>query len=244
MASMPTLQLSGDQQIATQAFVADLRRIFGARLRSVVAYGLRDVAAWDGLLHTLVLVERITFEDLAACLPSAERWRRTGLEVPLLLGIEEFVRTLDVFPAEYGDIIAEHILIEGEPPFSATSVLEGDLRRACELQAKSHLIHLREGFLESGGDARRIAGLIAASAGAFRSLLTRIARLDAQERPRSDEALARAAERTIGIPATLVLEVLASPAAGTIIAEPTALLSRYITASEQVWTYVDGWRGR
>jgi hypothetical protein len=27
------------------------------------------------------------------------------------------------------------------------------------------------------------------------------------------------------------------------IADPTALLARYIDASERIWRYVDGWRG-
>ena len=39
-----------------------------------------------------------------------------------------------------------------------------DVRRACEAQAKSLLIHLREGFLESHAETTRIARLITASA--------------------------------------------------------------------------------
>lgn len=229
--------------MAARALVGDLQRIFGTRLRTVVAYGLRTRTD-GGPLHTLVLVERVTFEDLAACLPSAPGWGRVGLAVPLLLSAEEFTRTLDVFPLEYGDIIAEHIVLHGMPPFGATGVLDTDVRRACEAQAKSHLIHLREGFLESGGDSRHLAGLVAASAGAFRSLLRHIARLETGLAPASTEALAGAAETTLGIPAALVREVLSSPESGTAIADPTALLARYIAAAEQIWLHVDGWKGR
>ena len=44
---------------------------------------------------------------------------------------------------------------------------DADRRRGCELEAKSHVIHLREGFLETHGDSRRITDLIAASAPAL-----------------------------------------------------------------------------
>ena len=54
-------------------------------------------------------------------------------------------------------------------------------------------------------------------------------------------ALASTIERMIGVPAPLVAEILASTGMSTI-ADPTALLARYIDASERIWRYVDGWR--
>jgi hypothetical protein len=57
-----------------------------------------------------------------------------------------------------------------------------------------------------------------------------------------DEALARAGEEITGVPASLVVDVLASPAATSLAADPAALLARYVEASERIWRYVDGWR--
>ena len=167
-------------------------------------------------------------------------WQPRSLAVPLLLELEEFLRTLDVFPLEYGDIIAHHVMIAGANPFGAAHVAQADVRRACELSAKSHLIHLREAFLETEAVPTAVANLIAASAPAFVALLRNIARLTDEMRPTSPHA-----ERQIGIPADVVREVI-SAGAGTrsAIADPTALLSRYIAASERVWEYVDTWRAR
>ena len=117
--------------------------------------------AWEALnagesyVRTLGLVERVTFDDLARAVPLAAEWHRRGLAVPLLLSRHEFERTLDVFPLEYGNIIASHVVIVGDDPFAGTRVAEADRRRGCEQQAKSHLIHLREGFLETEGEPRR-----------------------------------------------------------------------------------------
>ena len=251
---MDAPQLPYDERVALDALAADLRRIFGVRLRSLVAYGLDGRRRNQSLLHTLAMVDRVTFEDLAACVPSSSRWRGMGLDVPLIVSREEFLRTLDVFPLEYSAILANHIVLEGAHPFDSIGVSEADLRRACEQQARSHLIHLREGFLESGGDPRDISRLIVDSAPAFRMLLANLEYLrrhggagvesveSVESNDASDHDLAEEAERTLGVPASVVTEVLASPSSATMIADPTALLSRYIGAAETIWTYVDRWR--
>ena len=55
-------------------------------------------------------------------------------------------------------------------------------------------------------------------------------------------ALAAFVERVIGVPAPLVHEVLATSNGMSTIADPSALLARYIDASERIWRYVDGHR--
>lgn len=232
---------SAERRAALLALAADLRRIFGVGLHALIAYGLERRPS-DEPVHTLALVQRVTFEDLAACAPSVDGWRHAGLAVPLLISREEFERTLDVFPLEYDAILTDHIVVDGTDPFAGISVATADLRRACEEQAKSHLIHLREAFLETSRQRRAIADLIAASAPVFRTVLVNIARLDAEASGGSDEGIAAAAERQIGIPAALVADVLAFGRSTSAAVDPTALYARYLAAAEQVWNYVDGWR--
>jgi hypothetical protein len=203
----------------------DLQRIFGPRLTSLVAYG--DMEDDDGV-HTLALVDRLTFDDLAACARHVRNWHRSGAAVPLLLSREEFLRSLDVFPIEYGGIIERHVMLAGDSPFAGMRVNDSDLRRGCELQAKSHLIHLREGYLESGGQPTAVAELIASSARSLRALLDNLERLDAG-------AAARA-----GLTRAFVQEVATADA--TTIADPSALFARYVAAVERLWHEVDRWR--
>jgi bifunctional DNA-binding transcriptional regulator/antitoxin component of YhaV-PrlF toxin-antitoxin module len=238
---MDAVSLTAGQRGALGGLGADLRRVFGARLLSLAAYGLDAPAPASRLIYTLALVDRLSFEDLVRCAPLAADWRRRSLAVPLILERDEFLRTLDVFPLEYGDIIASHVVVAGSDPFATARVIPADVRRACELSAKSHLIHLREAFMESGADPQAVGRLIAASAPAFSTLLRNIARLADDD----DSDLAATAERQIGIPASVVREVMGA-GAGTqsTIAEPTVLLSRYIAAAERVWEYVDTWRAR
>lgn len=244
MASSPEQALTDRQRAALETLLRDLRTIFGARLHALVAYGLASTND-DSYVRTLGLVERVAFDDLTRAVPLAAEWLRRGLAAPLLLSRHEFERTLDVFPLEYGNLIANHVVIAGDDPFATVRVADADRRRGCELQAKSHLIHLREGFLETQGDPKHVVRLIASSAPAFRTLLTNLASLeigDQADRGLDANALASTIERIIGVPAPLIAEILASSGMSTI-ADPTALLARYIDASERIWRYVDGWRG-
>lgn len=235
---MAVATLSADARRALDGLAADLRRVFGNRLHAVCAYAVGA----PGETRSIVLVERLDFADLAACVPLARGWDRGGLAVPLILDNDEFERTLDVFPLEYGEIIANHVLIYGdEDPFDGAAVDVADRRRACELQAKSHLIHLREGYLESGGDPRALASLIAASSEAFRRLLLNILVLVAPADVSPDD-LPAAATRHLGIPADLTREILAASASRpSTIVDPTALLARYVEAVERIWEFVDEW---
>ena len=207
-----------------KAVAADLQRIFGARLQSVVTYGGTD---GDGM-HTLALVERLGFQDLAACAPRMVDWHKAGAAAPLLLTRDEFLRTLDVFPLEYGGIIDRHELVFGDDVLAGIRVGDADLRRGCELQAKSHLIHLREAYLECGGNPKAVAALIAASAPSLSSLLASLHRLD-------DGVAQRA-----GFSEGFLKEIAA--AADATIADPSALLARYLTAVERLWQEVDRWK--
>lgn len=218
--------------------VTDLREIFGERLRCVVAYG-------DGTpVHTLALVEELSVEDLDACARRARRWRADGCAIPLVLGTREFARSLDAFPLEFGAIIAHHRVLYGHDPFEGLEVAPDDLRRACEVEVKGHLLHLREAYMEAGGAPARIAELVEASAPALRTLLENVSRLEGQ--PRTD-----AASLTAHVGARLGAEherafagVLASLESPLARGDAARLFPAYLRATEALADYVDGWTAR
>src|SRR5688500_19329787 len=112
---MASSTLAPTARIALEGLAADLRRIFGNGLHSVSAYGLTSDP--DAEIRSIALVDGLDFEDLAACAPLSAGWEKRGLAVPLLLDRNEFRRTLDVFPLEYGEIIANHVVVLGDDPF-------------------------------------------------------------------------------------------------------------------------------
>ena len=168
----------------------DLRTIFGVRLQSLAVYGATGTL--EGPVATLVVVGSVTAADLRDCAERLPAWRQRGLATPLILEADEFGRSLDAFPFEFGAILADHELVSGPNPFAGLSIAPADLRRACEVQARSHLLHLREGFLETEGRNDRLAELVARSAAALAALLKNVGRM--AQAPAPGAVLARVAE--------------------------------------------------
>jgi hypothetical protein len=161
---------------AVTALNRDMREMFGDRLRSVVAYALTDRTS-DTPQPTLVVVDALTPADLRACAALVVKWHESGLATPLILEASEFGRSLDAFPYEFGAILADHTIVSGEDPFAGLQVDPADMRRACEIQARSHLLHLREGYIETQGRSDALAELIARSAAPLSALLRSVTRL-------------------------------------------------------------------
>lgn len=227
---------------AAAALVADLRSIFAERLQSVVAYGPRIDGVDEAPLTCLALVDSLAISDLEACARKAAEWRRHGVAIPLILAEEEFRRSLDAFPLEYGEILRAHERVFGGDPFERRTIAREDLRRACEAQIKSHLVHLREGFIESGGQPQAVGRLVAASAPAFAALLRHVARLSGAAAATRAEAT-REGARAAGLSDGVVLELMALERPAAIPTTDAArLFPEYLDAVEHLARTVDAWR--
>jgi hypothetical protein len=224
-----------------ETLVSDLRHVFGSRLQSVVAYGPHIEGVDEAPLTCLALVESLGIDDLEACARVEAEWERRRLATPLILPAEEFRRSLDAFPLEYGEIIRAHERVFGPDPFEGASIPREDLRRATETQIKGHLVHLREGFIESRNKPHRVAALVTSSAAAFAALLRHVAQLTgAAAGSRSDATLEGA--RVAGIPEGVVRDVLALERPGNIpTADAARLFPQYLAAVEQLAKAVDAW---
>lgn len=216
----------------------DLQHIFGERLHAVVAYGQPGANP----APSLALVRAITADDLDACAARASAWYRAGCATPLVLTAQEFAGSLDAFPIEYGEILDTHHVIFGDDPFAGLTIRTEDLRRECETHVKSHLVHLRENYIECRGRPSEITALVAAAAPAFALILRRLARLDGFAASTSADLSAYAASRP-GLDARTVGNVLALAGnhnnAGV---DAVRIYPAYLAAVEQLWVFIDRWK--
>jgi hypothetical protein len=208
---------------AVTALNGDMREMFGDRLRSVVAYAVTDRTS-DTPQPTLIVVDALTPADLRACAALVVKWHESGLATPLILEASEFGRSLDAFPYEFGAILADHMIVSGENPFVGLQVDPADMRRACEIQARSHLLHLREGYIETQGRSDALAELIARSAAPLSALLRSVTRLKGIS----------AADGVLGQVAGLNGKELSPEAA-------RRLFPDYLSAVEYLTTEIDRW---
>jgi hypothetical protein len=227
---------------AAATLADDLRRVFGDRLQSVVAYGAVIDGDRDAAVTCLALVDSLTMPDLAACAARLSGWERAGLATPLVLPVGEFRRSLDTFPLEYGEIMRAHARVYGDDPFQGMTIATDDLRRACETQIASHLVHLREEYIESRGRPAAVARLVTASAPAFVAVLRNLARLTGADQSQRIEAT-RAGARAGGVPDAIVDEMLSLEQPDAVpTSDPARLFPAYLSAVERLAQAVDAWR--
>ncbi|MBK9240956.1 MAG: hypothetical protein IPL75_11985 [Acidobacteria bacterium] len=226
------MELPAAARQAMARLAADLTRVFSDRFVALVAYGPTRTAAFARSIHA---------DDLDALTPLADRWQREGLDTPLLITPLEFERSLDAFPLEYQALLDRHEVIAGESPFTNARPSEADLRRACEVQAKAFLIHLRQGWIQAAGHAHEQELLLAESAAPLRALLASVAQLQHASHA-TDADIAAFAGQATGVPADLVAGILALEQHPEAAGRLTSRLGEYLGVAERLWAHVDGWR--
>jgi hypothetical protein len=229
-------------QPAADTLARDLGGIFRGRLLSIVVYGGQVDGNATAPLQALALVSSLTAGDLEACAQLSSNWTRGGIGTPLVLPDSEFRASLDVFPLEYGEIVRAHMLVYGSDPFVGVTISPGDLRLACEAQAKSHLLHLRQGYVQTGGRLPAVARLVSQSAPAFAALLRNVGRLTGVQTADRMEATRQGA-RAAGLSTDTVDAILALESPSALPAsDPARLFPDYLAAVERLSAVVDQWR--
>jgi hypothetical protein len=226
----------------TSRLLQDLRQIAGPRLHALVVYGAHAAADHgrtpDGPVHTLAIVDRPELADFEACAARSAAWTRDGLATPIIVGADEFADSLDAFPIEFGAIIAQHEVVDGPDPFAGLSVRPEDLRRACEVQARSHLLHLREGYIESRGEPSAIARLVSESAAPLLTLVTNVARVSGHDGHDPAEAAAHV-QQLAGIRNTALVDVVGLVTGSPAAIDPARIFPAYLAAVERLTAYID-----
>ena len=221
---------------AVHALGRDLEAIFGDRLRSFVVY---DAVADDDRTSTLAVVDELSADDLYACVGRVAEWDDAGLETPLFVATHEFGRSLDAFPFEFGAILADHVLIAGSDPFAGLQVDRAHLRHACEVQARSQLLHLREGFLETRGRGDLLADLLLRSAAPLTALLKSVARLEGGT---AQDSAATLIERKLGVPEGSLARIVGLTKRAELPSdEARRLFPGYLDAVQKLTAYIDAW---
>ena len=226
------------------ALVGQLTQAYGTNLETVVLYG--SAAAGEHLAkrsdyNVLVIVKTLGLDQLRAASAVARAWHAAGNPPPMTMTEAEWRRSADIFPMEYADILERHRVLHGTPPFDGVKVSPRHLRLELEQQAMGKLLHLRQGVLASGGDARLQLELLESSLSTFMIIFRATARLHGESPSTDYEALSEATARRAGFDAAPFVRV-ARHVRGTsklAIAEVPAVLAGYVAGVEQLVMHLD-----
>lgn len=227
-----------------EELVEQLKKAYGASLRAVVVYG--SAVAGETLkkrsdINVLVLVETLGMTELRAAAAAAEAWGESGNPPPMTMTVEEWMRSSDVFPMEYADILERHKVYFGTPPFDAVTVEKRDLRHQVEQEAMGKLLRFRRGIMAAGGDGRSQLELLEDSLSAMMVLFRGVERLQGEHPGTDYEELATRTAEHIGFQAEPFVRVVRHVRQTKALkpAEAAGVVAGYLEGLEQLVRWLD-----
>jgi len=150
--------------------VDGLNQALGDRLLSIVLYGSAargDFQKATSDFNLLVVVENLDPTTLDALSPVVSRWLSRKQPFPRFFSPELIKASTDVFPIEFLEIRAHHVILHGTDPLEDIMVRTDHLRLWCERELRERMMRLREAYMAAKGRRRAVKRLLIESYSTF-----------------------------------------------------------------------------
>jgi len=137
-----------------QTYVKEIKAAFGEQLEGMLLYGSAvrgEFLPGRSNLNILLLLSSYNSAMLKQYSALHRRWSKEQIVVPLFLTEEELRMSAEVFPLEFLEIQEQHRVLSGRDPFIGFHVKTDRLRDAVVQGLTSHVIRLRQRYVEGGG---------------------------------------------------------------------------------------------
>lgn len=160
--------------------VQQLRQVYGDALKAVVLYG--SAASGEQVVghsdfNVLVIVSSIDVTLMRSLAQTMRAWQEAGNPPVLVLTEHEWLRSADIFPMEYADILERHRVLHGTLAITELVVDRDHLRLQTEQEAMGKLLRLRRGVMVAGTDSARQTDLLRSSYSALLVIFRAVLRL-------------------------------------------------------------------
>ena len=146
--------LPDEIQKLLQTYVKDVKGVFGEQLEGMLLYGSAvrgEFLPGRSNLNILLLVSSYDSAVLKRYSALHRHWSKEQIVVPLFLTEEELHTSAAVFPLEFLEIQEQHRVLGGRDPFIGFHVKTDRLRETVVQGVTSHLLRLRQRYVEGGG---------------------------------------------------------------------------------------------
>src|SRR6266567_8173548 len=189
---------------ALDRLVNDLRAAHGENLASVVLYG--SIAAGDQIElrsdhNLLIVLNRITSDDLRLAQAPMRRWQSLGQPIPVYFTVQELKDAADVFPIEFLQMEKARKVLYGSDPFEFVKISRANLRHQTEYELRTKLIRLRRLYIRASASVEKLAALMSDSLASFAALFGGLLILLGQEPPIAKAYTIRATVRLLELDA-------------------------------------------
>jgi predicted nucleotidyltransferase len=234
-------------KMTLEELVSQMRAAFGTELRAVVLYG--SAAAGEhhpkkSDYNVLVLVQALPAERLVAASAAVKAWVDAGNPAPLILTIDEWHGSADIFPIEYADVLDRHRVLFGDLQ-TDVRVNPAHLRLQLEHEAMGTLLQLRRGALAAGNDAKAQLALLEGSISTVMVVFRALLRLRSEDPPRDYVELSKKVAATASLDAGSFVSVVWHKRGEAAIrtADVAQVLAGYLSGMQQLVHYLDRYAG-
>lgn len=150
--------------------VVKLRAAADDVLQSVVVYGPSahgDYMDAEAKYNLLVVLRDLSLSSIEEISGPVRWWLKKTQPMPRIFSPKFIDEAADVFPIEFLDIRAHHLVVYGDDPFSNLDVHKDHLRTQCERELREKLMRVHEAFIEAHGKSRLLVRLLEESYPAF-----------------------------------------------------------------------------
>lgn len=146
--------LPDETQKLLRAYVKEVQHAFGEQLDGMLLYGSAvrgEFLLGRSNLNVLLLVSSYNSALLKQYSVLHRRWGKEQIVVPLFLTEEELHLSAAVFPLEFLEIQEQHRVLGGRDPFIGFHVKTDRLKEAVVQGFTTHVLRLRQRYVEGGG---------------------------------------------------------------------------------------------
>ena len=122
-----------------------------------------DFREKGSVIHSVIILRAIDFDFIQFIASLGKKFKKKGFAAPLIMTSEYVRDSLDVFPMEFHDFRLIHKTVAGEDVFSDIEIRKDFLKLQCEREVKVRLIGLRQSYVSSLGNKRRLAEILSHS---------------------------------------------------------------------------------
>ncbi len=191
--------------------INDYKVIFDSDLLSIVLYGSAARGEYipkKSDINFMIVLTEEGINSLSKALKTAGKWRKRKVSSPLFLTKAYIETSLDTFPVEFLNIRSSYRLVYGEDILNEIEIDKNLLRLQCEREFKGKLLQLREAFIDTEGDKKKIQELITQSLPTFFSLFKALLYFYDKPHPKNDRESISALSQSTGLNIDLFFEII------------------------------------
>ena len=174
------MKIDNPQKTARDIILPVLKDCFKDNLKSVILYGSSASDTFNSRysdLNILVLLDTSSTDAIFQLGKKSGSIFRKYRITALVLTVESFINSADVFPMEYNDIADRHVLLYGDDAVGKLEITRTNLRHQLEERLRGLSNQIRQIVLNSRGSRRLLKANIGMLPGAVKTILRSALRL-------------------------------------------------------------------